>query len=447
MLVAHIQGILWSRQVAFFQSPMSILLAFSLAKAWPYSLLSFYYPEVIDYRVADYIGLDNVASVIVQFNVYYSLFISALVFAYWGIGGFSKEPKVVKAFQTAMPLVFRRRKAQFWFLTVIALLMFPVKWTYLGGVAGTVIGGEVDRYTASAGLGYVFALADLSLTFASLVALVNCKLSGRRRDYLVAIIVFACLAVSFSLLGGRKPLLQHVVICLALWSLLGGGVRIFSWKTFLIVLASAGYFVLLLEWRLSAAEKELIQSNSDFLLFSGVVSFLSNFSYNQTYYFLVEFFSKNSLWLGQTYIDLLYSPFPSSFYPEKPPVDDGTYVKALVEGWGATVGYAASEFKAIGSWPPETFGITLINFGWYSLPLAALALAIFYSSLIRAVLLLGANVPFVYILFQSALNFQLSNLRIVNLLTLIVFGLFLWQLARVLAWLVPHKRATRTAQI
>ncbi|MGQ7112601.1 hypothetical protein ACUOFC_34980, partial [Escherichia sp. TWPC-MK] len=62
-----------------------------------------------------------------------------------------------------------------------------------------------------------------------------------------------------------------------------------------------------------------------------------------------------NVWLGKSYLDLFKAPLPRSIYPEKPPVDDGMYIRTIAEGYNVTPSRPVQELYA-SSWPPETLG-------------------------------------------------------------------------------------------
>ncbi|MGQ7148454.1 hypothetical protein ACUOA8_59935, partial [Escherichia sp. SS-MK2] len=60
-------------------------------------------------------------------------------------------------------------------------------------------------------------------------------------------------------------------------------------------------------------------------------------------------------------LDLFKAPLPRSIYPEKPPVDDGMYIRTIAEGYNVTPSRPVQELYA-SSWPPETLGSMYANF-------------------------------------------------------------------------------------
>lgn len=415
-------------------NPLSLLLAFSLFKAAPYSLISYFHPEIINATVSRNIGADNLASTIIQFNLLYGLFIACLVFTLWATSSFSAQRRLIqKALQWGAQ--FKSSTIQFHVMLLLAIVLFFLKWHAIGGISGTVFGGELDRATAAAGISYIVAPADIALAFASLFAMNRYQAQRSRFALLTFAAVFAFAAISFSLFGGRKALLQHAIISLAFWNLFGGSIRIMSIRYMAVAALGGIYFVSLLEFRLSEAGRNMFSDNLGLSAFSGLSHFFANFSYNDTYYFLLDHFASEAPYMGATFADLMYSALPSSYFPGKPPVDEGLYVRSLAEGMYPKPPVPAYSFSGIGSWPPETFGNFVMNFGSNFIWVAGVLLALVVFFGINVLRRLRVGILPCYFIFHSALNFQISNLRIVNALTLIIFGAILLAVVKIVAGL------------
>jgi hypothetical protein len=421
-------------------NPFALMLAFSLAKAAPHSLLTYLYPEVIDVRVTSSIGIDNIPGIIVLFNCLYGLFVASLVVIFWACNGYGSQREFILS-GVAWAKAYRPKRADVFVAAVLAAALFGLKWVAMGGTEATIFGDELDRNSVGTGMGYIFGPADFSMTLACLLSMLRYRSTSRRIDLGIFICLFVFAAISFSLTGGRKALLQHAIISMALWNLAGGSVRLFSPKFLAIGAAAIAYFLIVLEVRLAGTGRELLSQHQEILAFAGVIGFFSNFSYNETYYFLLNHFSTATPYLGQTFLDLLLAPVPSSLIAGKPPIDEGLYVKALVDQVNLLPPSPASEFEGLGGWPPETFGNFLMNFGIYSFWAAGAILGGLYVVGLKIVRHAGVGLLGLYVTFQSALNFQITNLRFVNLLTLVVFGFVICRLVQGVAMLLNSPRA------
>lgn len=429
----------FTSKLPLFVRPFSIILLFSFVKTVPYSLLSFYFPSVVRDDVLVYITTDNLPLVIVLFNFMYGAFILLAGFSYGFFGGGRAEVKLFDSVSDFFSKISIGYINLFVFVC-FSILFFYLKMQAIGGLGNSVFGGDLDRGTVTVGIGYVLGLADITLALCCVFSLVKYKKSESAVDLVLFLFVLVFCVFSFSLLGGRKALLQHLIVLSGFWVFLGGRIKVFSIQSALIGLFGALYFMIVLELRLTDVEKGLLFQFSDFGHFEPLVKFFVNFSYNEIYYFIIYHFNEARVFWGAIYLDLLSAPLPAAWFPDKAPIDEGVYIKALMVGVDVVPGMAATEFRGLGSMPPETFGNAIMNFGLFSIFL----FGPIYGFLVAKLLdLLNKWRLFglfsVYFLYQFIINIQLSNLRVVGLLTVLVicFGCFL--IYRVLGFVFPVK--------
>ncbi len=155
-------------------------------------------------------------------------------------------------------------------------------------------------------------------------------------------------------------------------------------------------------------------------------------SYLDTYVFVVEFFNINNFYYGATFKDLLYAFVPSAYLPLKPPVDDGLYIRAAALGGYLEPGTPAVTLRGLASWPGETFGTAYMNGG---IPMVVIFGFIQGAAFSAAYLFFQKNPSstFRLVLMMSIfINFKVSNLRIANLIALIVCLAFSYFLVKFL---------------
>lgn len=432
LLVAlvHAWGLMKCKESSLILVPFSIYLAFSLFKVVPYGILSYVFPSVVSPSILSSIGFDAIRQTIIQFNFLYFIFTFSVVFSFSILGGYSQQSRFV-ATSNAWVSKFSPSRRMLFILGAISAVFFAIKLASVGGVEATILGDELDRGSVTSGLAYVIIPADLSLAMCSIVAMLRYRKNRSIGTLMVFIVFFLACAFSFSLFGGRKLLLQHVILSAVFWGLAGGRLKLFSFRTLLAVFFSIFYFLFVLDARLTSVERDVLFDFGDIALPVGLVTFLSNFSYNDGYYFIVDFFSRNEPLFGRTFVDLLVSPIPSSIYPNKPPIDDGVYVKALLVQHSILFPAAATDFAGLGSIPPETFGNAILNFGFWAIPVFGVALGCFFFLCLKYLTKRSFGFVAIFLVYQSALNFQLSNLRLVGLLTYLIFLTVLWWLARI----------------
>lgn len=425
LIAAHVAFFFTSNQPVFVR-PFSIVLLFSFLKTVPYSALSYFYPTVVRDDIVSYMTTDNLPWVIVVFNFLYGLFIISAGFFYKISGGVQAE---ILFFKEASSLLLKAKFSQInlFVFGFLSFVLFYIKLDAIGGLENTVLGVDLDRGGATIGIGYILSLADLSLAFLSLFALINFYKNRSVASAVIFIAVLLSCVFSFSLLGGRKALLQHLIILCGFWIILGGRIKLLSLPSAIIAVFALLYFMVLLEMRLTEGERDVLFNFAQFGIFQPVVKFFVNFSYNEIYYFIIYHFSEAKVFWGRVFADLIYSPLPASVFQNKPPVDEGVYVKALIVGLDVVPGTPATEFRGLGSMPPETFGNAIMNFGLFSVLFFGPIYGFLASKLVCALV----NKKFfgvfsIYFVYQFFINFQLSNLRVVTLLTVLGVCVLYW---------------------
>ncbi|PTL37903.1 O-antigen polymerase [Alkalicoccus saliphilus] len=159
---------------------------------------------------------------------------------------------------------------------------------------------------------------------------------------------------------------------------------------------------------------------------------LNGVSYVRHYLLVTNEFSVNDIWLGKSYLDLLVAPIPSNFYEGKPPIDDGVYLRTLAEGREVSPPMPYNELFP-SSWPPETFGAMYMNFWIPGLFIGMYLLGFFYK--ITYTYMKNSNYSFfsIFLYGHIIINFELSNLRIVQAITflsvLLIFSFVFFQIS------------------
>jgi len=419
---SHLFGIYLAKATPSIGTPSTIIFAYSLAKTAPYSLLTFLDKTIIDQRVLQGMQQIGAEETIVIFNSLYSIFVFCIAISLRVVGGYKLERFAIKRI-TSLRLKesIQGNSLAFWVFLIASFCLAYYKYKAIGGLDATIFSTAFDRGESTAGSGYVKTLADTALSLVSTLALIAYLRDRSRKHLLLFILTLLVATLSFSLTGGRKALLQHSIIMLAIAYAYGARPKIISPKPALFVAALLVYFLGILYQRLPETQREIAFEQRGSIAKTIVVSFLANFSYNETYYFIIGQSSFHKIYSGATFADIIMAPIPSSAYPEKPPIDEGVYVKAAADGHYIVPPIAYKNFEGAGSWPPETFGNFIMNFSILSIPIASA----FYAVGITLIIRLTKHLPpalALYIIYHSALNFQISNLRIMNLLSLLIIG-------------------------
>lgn len=156
----------------------------------------------------------------------------------------------------------------------------------------------------------------------------------------------------------------------------------------------------------------------------GIFGEFSNVS--QDAFIYTNFNSKN-FYLGKTFINIVPSFLPSTYFPWKPPVDDGLYLSNFI--LGNYISPPGNIFPYMSSYPFSNQGSMYANFGIIGVIIGSIIIGYIYSFFYNLIKKNNYNV-FTIIIYQLIVyKFVLSTKNIVQtllaiILTFIVFKLF-----------------------
>jgi hypothetical protein len=406
----------WRRHIrqvgdAFF--PLGIIALLHIVGIVPYLVLIGLYPDMISAVLIGHPSIPDFDATLIWYGIVQAVGFFALIAGYHSrLGGYIGN---------RLPLIAgRESESNCWVAVVLAVTGGLVGWVLLlqqiGGYA-FLITHLHQRTSLIAGSGYL--LYSLNLFLIGIVALIY---SMRYRRTLGKILLTVLLGVGiiiiFSSLGGRGPAIRMFIISLLAWHY---GVRRFTsvpwrWIT-LSAIFVIPYFVLIPILRGSSGAVERFMHEPEALITESLAYIpkaVKQTSYVEHYLLIVSHFSADRVWFGRSYRDLLYAAIPSKLIPNKPPVDDGVYVQTIaITGQDVKPNTPFAELSP-SSWPPETLGISYMNF-WV-------------PGVLIGMFLLGAGYRLAYQYMQRSqyslysitiygsvlLYFHLSNLRLMS---------------------------------
>ncbi|HET7462307.1 MAG TPA: hypothetical protein VFJ82_13725 [Longimicrobium sp.] len=250
----------------------------------------------------------------------------------------------------------------------------------LGGGAGVAlylwflssIGGLLNlwahmwmRTRLMQGKGYTANLYALLLTLTAGMAVYSLRhRPGRLRTALVSLVVLG-MAVAMGSTGGRSPVLTVLVLAMLmhhysvrrrtrlitpLTATLGSVVFVF--------LLAAPLFRSGGSWEKYSGQPDVLVSDA----LSDLAASAHGFSSFDRGSVVVNYFTLERVWWGSSYVDLLAAPIPRTLFPDKPPVDDGIYLREIAEGRVVRPSRPAREMNPE-SWPTGNF-LAYMNF-WF----------------------------------------------------------------------------------
>lgn len=322
----------------------------------------------------------------------------------------------------------------------ILLLIFGVGF-YLffmqavGGVGYLLVNLD-SKSSIIAGTGYLQGLYGVafSLSIGYLIfyyAKIE-RITVKHKAYLL--IVLALVFVLLALIGSRKSPLLLLLYSLVMWHLCIAKINLFRAKFVFALSLALIYFAAIPELRVAGASEYYAENPLELISkgFDNIFNFFDRFSHLNISLLVYSLFDFNSLWWGASFKDLLYAPVPRSIYPDKPPVDEGVYIYNLAHGYLVSPPTPLTEMMAVG-WPHSTITNMYANFWIVGVALGGFFTGIVYKILYNSCSITKAD-PFFVLLYCGVIfgDFALTNIKIVNFLTLVVFSLFYMLVLRVL---------------
>ncbi|MBN8519167.1 MAG: hypothetical protein J5X22_17240 [Candidatus Accumulibacter sp.] len=421
-------------------APLRTYSILSFVTTVPYLLLLSFDPSVMYPPVAQHIRYNEFNDLFLKYTfvqgvAYLCVFAGYLTAGRLSFGWVSSA---------GMPRVSALSEGTVLRAAVIALLLGMALWIVqvqlVGGLEFLLL-NLGDRTSLTAGLGYLSTAANAMLAFSVLLMAYSFQYGNGIGKKICLALFFVIAAISYTVFGGRKHLLHLLLMLLLTWHY---SIRkIYSVRPSHIALGFfvAFYFVSVLLLRQGDALEYYMNRPGELLadVLDNVNIFVIQLSYVDTYMFIIKHFDQNDYWWGRSYIDLLYAPIPSTLFPDKPPVDDGVYIRSLMEGWNVI---PPTPFWKMypSSTPPETIGI-----GYASAGLLGVVIGMFILGMIirssYSFMMSRRTFFSLYVFLMVLLNFQLTNLRLAQFLTSFLIA---WMFCGVM---LRYRRSGRFARL
>lgn len=248
---------------------------------------------------------------------------------------------------------------------------------------------------------------------------------GSDKSLNIRIIFLIIVSGIMSGLGGRKALIILFIEAILLYHYTIKEIDIKNFikiKYLLGIVVLYLFFILMSKFRTEGAVEAFLNNPLSFILDSnkGLIVTIQSESYVRYFMALIEYFKSHSLWLGKSFLGLITAIIPSSLFPGKPPVDDGTYLYSICKGRTDIVPPMPFNQLNGSSLPLETFGSMYANFGVIGLFIGMTILGVIYGYSYRKMKRNSYSLFSVVIYTQIIFTFQLSTLRMFQLFELIV---------------------------
>ena len=270
----------------------------------------------------------------------------------------------------------------------------------------------------------------------------------RGRSKKISVFLFALVIVSGFLcgLGGRKTMIIMIVEMIFVYHFT---VRNLSLKDIIrprnvvIVLLVFVAFTVMVRFRTSGAFELFLENPLEFINGNNrsVTSVITGESYVKYYIAVIEYFKNHSLWLGKSFLGLVTAFIPSSLYSAKPPVDDGMYLYSICLGREDIMPIMPTRSLNLSSYPLETFGSMYANFGIIGVIVGMVILGIIINKAYQRIERNNYRVLDIIIYTQMLFGFELSTLRIFQILEIfIMLGIIVYFVDRLPITASAHRR-------
>ena len=303
-----------------------------------------------------------------------------------------------------------------------AIFLYLLKLYYSGGII-FVIDNISNRTAIQRGLGPINYLSEVTFLLVVIIATRRHHFNNSILNTIIFATTTAFVVIASSAYGGRKFALQLLIATLMIKSLLNHNVLPMKTSSFLYVallyIFVFLYFFIVLSYRQS---DDILYSNyNTFNLLNAALDNFANLlvsmSYLDNYIFITNYYNDSNYLYGATFRDLPYGFLPSALVPDKPPADEGLYVRFATLGIQLQPGTPAKMLEGIASWPPETLGAAYMNGGMIAVPLSGALLGSILGAGVKKAIKNPNSLFWIVILINLILNFEISNLRIITIVS------------------------------
>ncbi|CZZ93968.1 Uncharacterised protein [Bordetella ansorpii] len=395
-------------------APKSFYAGINLLRITPYMASVLADPDVVDVRVRQAIGAVNLNEVL---TVYLAceLLGAVVFFSLWRgrSADWTGRPSLRPAasFRPGLPTIG--------VLVCLGLALVGLRVQAAGGL-GFLLANLALRAEITAGYGFLVTPAYACFALAVVAGAQRLASARTPSNWALFLGVMLVGAVGMSLFGGRKDSLLLGATALVAHAYF---VRPLRWSSPVFPIAFLA--VVVYTYFLGAARQlgglDSVSADPASVLLDGLQNlsaFFKTVSYVDTYLFIVAHFQQAEYWWLSVFQSFPASFVPSLLYPDKPPVDEGVYIRTLLEGQFLTPP-APARVLYPSSLPPETLGNGYAAFGVPGVAAFFAVKAWFFRRAFRIRLRQWQALPLVF-LVCFAYNFQVSPLRFVQLTQLLL---------------------------
>lgn len=391
-------------------SPTRVVGALHILTIIPFLLLATTDEEVFFPHVRAHPSVGDLSQAVALYGFYQALaFVALLMGAYSPVAKLFVQPLPVLGWKFT-PL---RATVAVTLSFVIGIVSFALIVEQIGGLSYLMMNLH-RRAEMMRGVGYLYS-ALVFLILGVLVLLYSLRDRPSRLKMLLILLVALLVAAMLSSFGGRKLTMQLVILSALTWHYGVQRFRHVTIKAAFLALVIVPYFVAIPLLRSQGGFERYSQDLGELWadVRENITVAVTDLSYVNQQVLIVKYFSVDNVWWGASYADLLAAPVPSTLYPNKPPIDDGMYVRTIASGRPVTPPMSRHDLYQ-SSWPPETFGAMYMNFWIPGLVVGMFLLGVIYRLAYLYMHKSGYTLYSIIVYGYVLLNFHFSNLRLVQ---------------------------------
>lgn len=308
---------------------------------------------------------------------------------------------------------FKFNYRSFIFFFILSILFFSYLIFSLGGLIDVIISANL-RTTFLSGSTYLVKITTTFL-YISVVFLIK-SLSYKKINIILLLLFYIIYFLTLSAFGGRSDFIVLLLVSFFSYSIFFKSIKIVTLKNLAIVFGVLIYVVVIPEIRVDIINVD----KTIFEIFNeNIITIARGNEYVSIQLAILGLFNYENLWLGSSYIDLLYSVIPRSIFIDKPPIEEGIYIFNNIIGNSVTPSYPARKMTLVG-WPPGTMGVMFANFHILGVVVGYFILGVIYNFYYLALRNSNFNIPLVFIYLFVVIKFELTNHYIFHLITILI---------------------------
>ena len=279
-----------------------------------------------------------------------------------------------------------RRLLAGWMISGIIGFSALFYWTVTNGGLSYILSNMAIRSTFTSGQGYVM----MFFRFLSFSCIFLFLFSINHKKYIfsnIFFIIYTIIILFFIYTGGgsRGRVLDLIITLFILYYFLVNRFSLVNFWIFLVVIFSFLFILTVPLFRVPGSF-DLYKESPELLVedvFTSSATFFNKMGQVRSCesdLFIFSYFNKNNFWHGKSYLSLLYAPLPSKLFPDKPPIDDGVYIKSLMDGRYVN---PPMPFRNLfpSSNPMSIWGGLYANFGYFGLIFGCVLFGMFFQFL------------------------------------------------------------------